>query len=83
MEDDDLVDAVQELRSEGALQLLAQPSLDLLVLAYLSRGAEAERVAALLVRAGRADVGRHDHHGVAEVDRSTVTIGEPSIVENL
>ena len=83
MEDDDLVDAVQELGAEGLLQLLAQPSLDLLILAHLGRGAKAERVAPLLVRPGRADVGGHDDDGVAEVHRSTVAVGQSTVVQDL
>ena len=83
MEDDDLVDAVQELGAERLLELLAQAPLDLLVLAHLSRGTEAERIAPLLVGPGRADVGGHDDHGVAEVDRSTVAISQPTVVEDL
>ena len=83
MEDDDLVDAVEELGAEGPLELLAQAALDLLVLAYLSRGAEAERVAALFVGPRRADIGRHDDDGVAEVHRSTVAVGQATVVQDL
>src|SRR5215831_8150268 len=83
MEDDDLVDAVQELWAESPLQLLLEPPLDLLVLSYLSRGAEAERVAPLLIGPHRSDVRSHDDDRVSEIDGATVSVGEPTILEDL
>ena len=34
-------------------------------------------------RYSRADVRRHDDHGVAEVDRAALRVGEPAVVEHL
>src|SRR6266852_3440280 len=83
MEHDDLVDAVQELGPEGPLQLLLEASLDLLILAHFSRSAEAERVAPLLVGAGRAYVRGHDDDRIAEVHRPTMSVGQTAVVEDL
>ena len=52
--DDDLVDAIQELRPEAVAQLVR-----------------------------RADVRGHDDHGVAEVDRAALAVGQPPVVEHL
>jgi hypothetical protein len=80
VEDDDLVDAVEELGAEVALQRVG----DLVLHALVAHG---------LVGLGEADVGLaqvagpevrgHDEHGVAEVDRATLAVGEAALLEDL
>src|SRR5262249_58964449 len=62
---------------------LPEPSRYLLVLPYLSRGAEPERGAPLLIGPHRADVRSHDNDRVSEIDGATVSVGEPTILEDL
>src|SRR5581483_1967333 len=71
LEDDDLVDAVQELRPELSAQRV--------------RHALAQEVGLFgeLGDERRADVARHDDHDVLEVDRAAVAVGEPAVVEDL
>src|SRR6266511_4060050 len=83
MEHDDFVDTIQELGPKGPLELLLETPLNLLVFAHLSRGAESERIASLLVGADRSYVRRHDDDRIAEVDRAAVAIGEPTVLEDL
>ena len=75
LEQHDVVDAVEELGPEVPAQLghdaLARVGLDLAV------GRHA------LEQVLRADVRRHDDDGVAEVDRATLRVGEPAVVEHL
>ena len=80
VEDDDLVDAVQELRAEVRLERVHD-----LVLHAL--------VAHRLVGLGEADVGLaqvlgaqvrgHDDDGVAEVDRAALAVGETALLQDL
>src|SRR5687768_2888293 len=64
VEHDDLVDTVQELGPEAALQLLVDPLPHLVVVHLGTPGAEAHR---WLPEIPRAEVRRHDDHGVLEV----------------
>ncbi len=80
VEDDDLVDAVQELGAEVALQLLVDLVLHPLVGDRLVGLDETDR---RLAQVGRAEVRRHDDHGVLEVDRATLRVGEPPVLEDL
>src|SRR5262249_47692918 len=77
-EDDDVVDAVQELRPQEVPKLFLEDV--------------AERVASLgrlekarlgLENALRPDVARHDDDGVREVCRAPAPIGEAPVVEHL
>ena len=69
MEDDDLVDAVQELRAEVDLQRVVDLLLHALVADRLVGLAEAHVGLAEILG---AEVRRHDQHRVAEVDRPTL-----------
>ena len=82
MEDDDVVDAVEELRAEVLLELLLHLRLHLLVcgLAIVLRS-EAEHDPLRDVAA--AEVCRHDDDGVLEVDDPTLCIGESALFEHL
>src|SRR3954447_16957485 len=75
LEEDDLVDAVEELGAEARSQLghhaLARVLADLAVLVD-----PVEQV-------HRADVRRHDDDRVAEVDRAALGIGQAAVVEQL
>ena len=72
MEDDDLVDAVQELGPEVLPQRLEH------LLAHRAR------TAPRAVRDGlAADVRRHDDDGVLEVDGATLAVGQAAVVEDL
>src|SRR5256712_2918442 len=69
VEDDDFVDAVQQLRPQLRADRLPHPLLFLLVL-------PAGQVL-------RPEVGGEDDDGVAEVDRAALAVGQPSVVEDL
>ena len=73
-EDDDLVDAVDELRPEAPLQDLHQLVTQLV-----------ERLVApgVLLDALGAEVRGHDHDGVLEVDRASLCVGESAVVHDL
>src|SRR5439155_20537204 len=71
LEDDDLVDAVQELGPE----LTAERVHDALAEELLLVGELGDE--------RRPDVARHDDDDVLEVDRATVPIGETPVVEDL
>src|SRR5213082_1900027 len=73
MEDHDVVDAVDELGPEALLHDLHHRALHLRVVL----------LARVLLNDLRAEVGRHDDHGVAEVDRAPLAVGETPIVEHL
>jgi len=82
VEDDDLVDAVEELGAERALEV----ALDVLAQLPLLRAQpvfaqEAQRAARLDER--RADVRRHDQHGVAEVHHVALAVGQPAVLQDL
>ena len=70
-----LVHAVQEL----GLKMLAQFAHDFRVHV---RGERAVRIDAV-EHPVRADVRGHDHDGVAEVHRTALAVGQPSVVEEL
>ena len=80
MEDDDFVDAVEELGTEVVLQRVH----DLVAHTRVAHG---------FVGLGESDVGlaqilgaevrRHDDDGVAEVDRTALAVGETTLFENL
>ena len=81
LEDDDLVDAVEELRAEVLAQRLLHRLLELLLLAgAVAAAGEAER--GLLLHS-RAQVAGHDDDGVAEVDGAAVAVGQAAVVEDL
>src|SRR5262249_3288798 len=81
MEDHGLVDPVQELRAEGALELFDHPVLHLLV-GGLVRFLEETRGHPLADQA-RTQVGRHDQDGVLEVHHVPEGVTQPSVVEHL
>mmetsp|Transcript_14542 Transcript_14542/g.36567 ORF Transcript_14542/g.36567 Transcript_14542/m.36567 type:complete len:459 (+) Transcript_14542:663-2039(+) len=86
-EDDHLVQAVEELRSEEALHLLVHQLLHLVVVGVniVRCGLEAEAAAttrALLHRAA-AQVGSHNDQRVGEGDRAAFCVGESAVVQNL
>ena len=80
MEDDRVVDAVQELRAEVSLQRVVHLLLHLRVVDRLVAGTEADRRLAQILG---AEVRGHDQHGVAEVDRPTLGVGEATLFEDL
>ena len=80
MEDDDVVDAVEELGPEVALELVVHLLLHLLVRDVLVGAREAQR---RLLEVGGTEVRRHDDDGVLEVDRATLRVGEPTVFEDL
>src|SRR5207253_7351619 len=87
VEDDDLVDAVQELGTEGSLESLHRLGAALGLFAVAlglgvtpAWGEEADVGAAEL---RRGDVAGHDDDGVLEVHRATLTIGQATVVEDL
>src|ERR1700733_8557007 len=80
VEDDDLVDAVQEFGAEVRLQRLLHLLLHPLVRDRFAGLGESDRG---LAEVRGAEVGRHDQHGVLEVDRSTLGVGETPVFEDL
>src|SRR2546421_4148142 len=73
VEDDDFIDAVDELGSEAFLaQALTHNALDIFFLHTVK-----------FVQPGRADVTGHDDDGVLEVNRAALPIGQAAIVEKL
>ena len=80
VEDDHLVDAVEELRAEVVLQRLVHLLLHPLVGHGLARLGEADR---RLAQVGGAEVGGHDEHGVLEVDRAALGVGEAAVLQDL
>ena len=80
VEDDHLVDAVQELGAEAPLELLHHAFLHLLVGDRLARRAEPDR---RLAQIGGAEVRRHDDHGVLEVDRAALGVGQAPVLQDL
>jgi hypothetical protein len=73
-EDDDLVDAVDELRAEAPAQDLHQIGLQVV---------ERLLAARVLLDPVGAEVRGHDHDGVLEVDRAALGVGQPAVVEDL
>ncbi len=80
-EDDDLVEAVEELRVEGALDLALDQLLHLVEDHVLVAALEAEALALLQVLG--ADVGGHDDDGVLEVHGVAQAVGELAVLEDL
>ena len=73
VEDDDLVDAVEELRPERRPQRVATwPS-----------PARPALVGARAAEQLRADVAGHDDDGVLEADRAALAVGQAPVVEDL
>jgi hypothetical protein len=70
VEDDDLVDAVEELGAEELLQAVAHQGVALLGIADVLNGAA-------------ADVAGHDEHRVFEIDGAALAVGDAAIVEHL
>ena len=82
VEHDDLVDAIEELGPEDALELARDARLHVLVAQTPDRRlGEAQRRLPRDVLG--ADVAGHDQHGVAEVDRAALGIGETTVLEDL
>src|SRR5579864_6100774 len=81
VEDDHIVQPVQELGVEHLVHLVLDPLLHFLEAALGVGRVEAERLA--LHDVPGADVGRHDHHGVLEVDHPAVVVGQVALVEHL
>src|ERR1700694_1742820 len=81
VEDDDVVDAVEELRPEVLLQLVVDLLLHPLVVVLAAALGEAK--ADSLRDVGGAEVGREDPHGVLEVDRAALAVGQPTVLEHL
>ena len=83
MEDDHVVDPVEELGPEGLLELAHDPGLHVLVgdagLVLGDREAHRRVVGDLL----RADVRRHDHDRVTEVDGAALRVGQATVLEDL
>ena len=75
MEHDDLVDAVEELRPEVLAQGLESPD--------AGRPRSARRSCRDFGDEVAADVRRHDHHGVLEVDRSSLAVGQAAVIQQL
>src|SRR5262249_28086020 len=71
VKDDDVVDAVQELRTE----VLPERRQHLVADGLVRAACRGDGLA--------AEVGGHDDDGVLEVDRSTLAVGEPAVVEQL
>ena len=83
IEVDDVVDAVEELGSEGLLEaLLDHVALQLALLGFAGGGVEAYAHAEVLQLAA-ADVGGHDDDGVLEVHLAADAVGEHAVVEHL
>src|SRR4051794_16239630 len=80
VEDDHLVDAVQELGPEAALQVLVHLLLHLLVGDRLVGLAEPDRG---LAQVGGTEVRGHDDHGVLEVDRAALGVGQAPVLQDL
>ena len=70
-EDHHLVEAVQEFRAEVGMEGL------------LDRGLGLRRVPARIEDGLAAQVGRHEHHGVAEIDSPPLAVREAAVLEHL
>src|SRR5579864_6760076 len=81
VEDDDFVDAVQELGIEGTLDLVPDQLFDLVGDVVFLGGCEAQAFA--LLQVPRADVRGHDDDRVLEVDRVAQTVGQLAVFKNL
>jgi hypothetical protein len=79
VEDDDVVDPVQELRTEVGPQGVHHLAPD--VIAKTCR--QAVLTACLFGDVVAAHVRRHDHHAVLEVDRPPLAVCQPAVVQQL
>ena len=73
-ERDDRIQAVAELRREGAVDgigILADPLLPL------------ETDGVFFAMIGRAGIGRHDQDDVAEIDRLAIVVGQLAVIHDL
>ena len=77
-EEDDVVDAVQELRSEERAELLLEH-----VAQRLAPVGRFEELRVGLEQTLAADVARHDDDRVREVGRAPAPVGETPVVEHL
>ena len=82
VEDDDFVDAVQELGPEQALELAGDARLHVVVAQAHGVGLGEAQRGVLGDHAG-ADVARHDDDDVAEVDGAPLGVGQPAVFEDL
>src|SRR6185437_4746070 len=81
VEHDHVVEPVQEFRVENVLELVAHLVGTALPILLLVPAREAERLG--LGQIAGADVRRHDHDGVLEVDHPTVVVGQMAFVQHL
>ena len=77
VEHDDVIDAVEELRTEVLLQLVVDLLLHPLVVVVTAAGGEAQ--ADRLGDVGGTQVRGEDQHGVLEVDRAALAVGQPGL----
>src|ERR1019366_8049278 len=77
---DDLFDPVQELGPEVILERLLDTLLHPLISHRLARLLEAERQ---LAQVRRPEVRGHNEHGVLEVDRTSLGVGEATVLQDL
>src|SRR5438270_13564476 len=81
MKDNGVVQSVQEFWIEDILQLFANLLRHPLEAVRRVAGGEAQRLT--LGKIASANVRRHDHNRVLEIDHSTVVVGQVAFVENL
>ena len=82
LEHHDVVDTVEQLGAEQALELAHRTALDFTRGEALLAGGAKTDTRILRDLAG-AHVGRHDNHGVAEVDRLTLAISQATLLQHL
>ena len=82
LEHHNVVDTVEQLGAEQALELAHRAALDLTRRETLLAGS-AKANARILCDLAGAHVGRHDDHGVAEVDRLALAIGQTTLLQHL
>src|SRR5579875_98384 len=85
VEDYDLVNTVDKLGSEHALQTLhcLRPDHLLALVALVFRPCWQETDANGALHVGAAGVTGHNHHGILEVYRATLAIGQTAIIHDL
>ena len=82
LEHHDVVDTVEQLGAEQALELAHRATTDLTRRETLLAGG-AKAHARILRNLAGAHIGRHDDHGVAEVDRLALAIGQAALLQHL
>ena len=82
LEHHDVVDAVEQLGAEQALELAHRAAADLTRRETLLAGG-AKAHARILRNLAGAHVGRHDDHGIAEVDRLALAISQAALLQHL